>query len=170
MKSSEFIIENKNKGTYAGVHFSDETKDAVKEYIKENDIPNATPTDKLHCTLLYSRKYCPDYVAQGQLEPMMRGKPGAFQVWEGQPDDNGNKPNCLIMEFDCVKLSTRHKELMDEHDATYDFDEYKTHITFSYDIGEMDIKDLPEYSGPVDIVEEYGEDLDIEWAKNNAAE
>ena len=170
MKSNEFIIEAKLKGTYAGVHFGDDTKDAVDLYIKENGIPNATPTDKLHCTLLYSRKHCPNYEPLGQLEPMLRGKPGAFQVWEGQPDDDGNKPNCLIMEFDCVKLSARHKELMDEHDATYDFDEYKTHITFSYDIGEMDIKDLPEFTGPINIVEEYGEELDIDWAENNANE
>ena len=117
MKSNEFIIENKQKGTYAAVRFGEDTKKAIAEYIKENDMPN-----------------------------------------------------CLIMEFECVKLTARHKELMEEHDATYDFDEYKTHITFSYDIGEMDHKDLPAFTGPVDIVEEYGEDLDIDWAQNNAKE
>ena len=170
MKSSEFIFENKSKGTYAGVRFGDDTKDAVKEYIAENDIPNATPTDKLHCTLLYSRKYCPHYDPQGALEPVMRGKPGAFQIWEGQPDDDGHKPNCLIMEFDCATLVDRHNELMEEHQATFDYPEYKTHITFSYDIGEMDIKDLPAFSGPINIIEEYGEDLDLDWAENNGKE
>ena len=168
MKSSEFITEAKLKGTYAGVRFGDDTKDAVNEYITKNNIPNSTPTDKLHCTLLYSRKYCPDYEPQGKLDPVLVGSPGKFQVWEGQPDSNGHKPNCLIMEFDCAKLTARHNDLMEEHNATYDFDEYKTHITFSYDIGDMDIKELPSFTGPINIVEEYGEDLDIDWAQNNA--
>ena len=167
MKSWEFITEDSQKGTYAAVRFSDDTKTAIKEYIEEHDIPNATPNDKLHCTLLYSRKHCPDYEPQGKIEPMLRGKPGAFQVWEGQPDDDGNKPNCLVMEFDCAKLTARHKELMDEHKATFDYPEYKTHVTFSYDIGDMDVDDLPAYNGPIEIVEEYSEDLDLDWAQNN---
>ena len=168
MKSSEFIVESKAKGTYAAVHFSEDTKDAIVEYIKENDIPNATPTAELHTTLLYSRKYCPDYTPQGKIDFI--GKPGAFDVWEGQPDKDGHKPNCLVMEFECAKLNARHKELMDEHDATFDYPEYKTHITFSYDIGDMDIKDLPKFTDKIEIVKEYGEDLDLNWAENNAKE
>ena len=170
MKSSEFIIEDKQKGTYAAVSFSDDTKNAIKEYIDENDIPNGTPADKFHSTLLYSKRYCPNYEPQGKLEPMWEGAAGKFHVWEGQPDDDGHKPNCLVMEFNCAKLNARHKELMDEHNATFDFPEYKTHITFSYDIGEMDIKQLPEFNTPIEIVEEYGEDLDLDWAQNNAKE
>jgi len=170
MKSDEFIKKTHHKGTYAGVRFSDGTKKAVAEYIKENSIPNPTPTDKLHATLLYSRKRCPDYKAQGDLNPTMHGEPGAFQVWEGQPDDDGHKPNCLVMEFDCPELTARHNELMEEHKATYDFPDYKTHITFSYDIGEMEHKDLPAYEGPVELVHEYQEVLDIDWAQKNAKE
>jgi len=170
MKSNEFIKKTHHKGTYAGVHFSQETKDAVANYIKENDIPNPTPTDQLHTTLLYSRKRCPNYEPRGELNPTLRGRPGAWQVWEGQPDEDGHKPNCLIMEFDCPELTARHNELMEEHQATFDFPDYKTHITFSYDIAEMDIKDLPEFSGPIEMVEEYSEVLDIDWAQKNAKE
>lgn len=170
MMSNEFIKKTHHKGTYAGVHFSEETKKAVSEYIKENSIPNSTPTDKLHATLLYSRKRLPDYKAKGDLEPMLRGKPGSFQVWEGQPDSTGNVPNCLIMEFDCPELTARHNELMEEHQATYDFPDYKTHITFSYDIGEMSKDDLPPFNGPIELVHEYQETLDVDWAENNAKE
>ena len=170
MKSNEFIRKTHHKGTYAGIRFSDETKQAVKEYIEANSIPNPTPTDKLHATLLYSRKRCPDYEAQGDLSPTLRGKPGAFQVWEGQPDEEGHVPNCLVMEFDCAELTARHKELMKEHEATYDFPDYKTHITFSYDIGEMSKDDLPAFEGPVELVHEYQEELDVDWAANHAKE
>lgn len=168
MKSDEFIRKTHHKGTYAGVTFSEATKKAVAEYIKENNIPNPTPTDKLHSTLLYSRKRCPNYKAKGDLNPTLRGRPGAWQVWESQPDKDGNIANCLVMEFDCPELNARHEELMKEHDATFDYPEYKTHITFSYDIGEMDHKDLPKFTGPVELVHEYQEELDIDWAQKNA--
>lgn len=168
MKSNEFIRKTHHRGTYAGVRFSDATKEAITEYIKENDIPNGTAKDQLHCTLLYSRKYCPDYEPAGKLDQMIVGKPGQFQVWEGQPDEDGHKPNCLVLEFECAELVDRHNELMEEHGATFDYPEYKTHVTFSYDIGDMDDSELPEFTAPIEIVEEYGERLDLDWAKNNA--
>jgi 2'-5' RNA ligase len=58
---------------------------------------------------------------------------------------------------------------MKKHDATYDFPEYKPHITLSYDIGDLDEKNLPDigkYVDEIGIDEEYGEDLDLNWAKN----
>jgi hypothetical protein len=76
------------------------------------------------------------------------------------------------MKFKCEELNARHKELMDEHDATYDFPEYKTHVTLSYDIGDMDETKLPDVIktiGEMKIVKEYGEDLDLDWAKNNTS-
>jgi len=170
MRSIEFIMEDNQKGTYAGVHFSDDTKNSILKYVKENNIPNPTPIDKMHCTLLYSRKYCPNYKAAGDIKPFWNGTPGGFNVWEGQPDEDGHKPNCLILEFKCDELTNRHNSLMTEHDATYDFPEYKTHITLSYDIGEMDINNLPKYTSPIEITNEYGEDLDLDWAQNNAKE
>lgn len=167
MKSNEFIKKTHHKGTYAGVHFSEETKDAIMDYIAANNIPNSPERDKMHTTLLYSRKRCPNYVPQGELNPAMRGKPGAWQIWESQPDSDGNKSNCLVLEYDCPELTARHNELMEEHQATFDYPEYKTHVTFSYDVGDMTKEDLPPYKGPIDIVEEYGEELDLDWAKNN---
>jgi len=170
MKSNEFIRKTHHKGTYAGVHFSEETKNAIVEYIKNNNIPNATPVDKLHSTLLYSRRRCPNYKPQGELNPALHGTPGEWHVWEGQADDDGHCPQCLVLEFDCPELNERHDYLMDEHNATFDFPEYKTHITFSYDINDMDIDGLPDYEGPIEMVEEYGEVLDLDWAQNNAKE
>jgi hypothetical protein len=170
MKVLELLEQKQEstKGTYAAVKFDDKTVAALQKYIKDNDIPNGTPAEKMHCTVLYSRKHCPDYKPAGEIDPPWTGTPDKLEVWES----NGklrDKPTtrCLVMKFKCEELNARHKELMDEHDATYDFPEYKTHITLSYDIGDMDEDKLPNIKdaiGEIKVVNEYGEDLDMSWS------
>lgn len=170
MKLTDLLEDKKDgkKGTYAGVNFSDKTIDSITAYIKDNKIPNHTKFDKLHTTLLYSRKYLPDYEPAGKLDKPMNGKAEEFEVWDSQPDDDGHVAKCLVLRYHCPKLVKRHVSLMDEHKGTYDFDEYKPHITFSYDIGDMDIKDLPDFDGKIEVINEYGEDLNLDWAKDNS--
>lgn len=171
MKILEILQEQESKGTYAAVTFDDETVDKLQQFINDNDIPNGTPASKMHCTLLYSRKFCPDYKPMGKIEPPWTGKPNELEVWESrgkQKDEESTR--CLVLTFDCDKMHKRHEQLMDEHNATYDFPEYKTHITLSYDIGDMDEKKLPDVTKTVNkikIVEEYGNELDLDWASKN---
>ena len=169
MKLTEITEAKDPDGTYAGVHFSQATRDAIAKYIKDNGIPNSTNIDKMHTTLLYSRKYLPDYEPAGVFESPLVGKPAGFEKWPSQPDEDGKVSMCLVLRFDCPDLNARHKELMDKHDATYDFDEYKTHVTFSYDVGGMKVKDLPPFTDSLEITDEYKEDLDLSWAKNHTS-
>ena len=79
MKLIDLLEKEEQKGTYAGVRFSKETIDDIKKYIEENEIPNRIKFDKLHTTLLYSRKHCPNYEPAGELEEVMHGKPEKFE-------------------------------------------------------------------------------------------
>lgn len=164
MKMSE-LFEEKKQGTYAGVKFDTETNKALHKYMSDNDIPTSVRPDKLHSTLLYSRKHLPNYEPQGKIDPPWIGKPKKFDVWPSK--DSGT--DCLVLEYDCPELVKRHKELMKEHDATYDFPDFKPHVTLSYDIGDLDVSALPDIKKAIPelkIVEEYKEDLDLNWAKN----
>lgn len=158
--------ENK-KGTYAGVKFDSDTNRALHQYIKENNIPNSVRPDRFHTTVLYSRKHLPNYKPAGKIQPPMTGNPTGLTVWETN-GENSPKTKCLIFLYDSPELVKRHKSLMKEHEATYDYPEFKPHVTLSYDIGDMDINKLPSLDtvGPLNIVEEYGEDLDLDWANN----
>lgn len=163
MNLTEILTEQKKEGTYSGVHFDNATKKAIRLFTKENDIPNVVPRDKLHTTVLYSRKHLPDYKPLGKLDTPLIGKFKQFDLWKSQ---DGNQ--CLVMLFDCTDLVDRHKFLMKEHDATYDYDEYKPHVTLSYDVGEnFNLKSLPSYEGPINITEEYMEPLVLDWAKKD---
>jgi hypothetical protein len=54
------------------------------------------------------------------------------------------------------------------HKAEYDFDEYKCHITLSYDIGDFDYKKLnpKDFVKSIEVVKEYQEDLNLDWLSN----
>lgn len=168
MKLTDLLEDKKEKdpdGTYAGVELSKSTKDAIVKYCKDNKIPNCTEPSKLHTTVLYSRKYLPDYKPAGKYDEPMIGTPTEFDVWGSKPTtENPNPKRCLVLQYKCKELSDRHEYLMDKHEATYDYDEYKPHVTFSYDIGDMVIDKLPKFKHDIEIVKEYSEDLNLDWA------
>ncbi len=167
MRLLDLCEDISGKGTYAGVRFHEDTKNAIVEFMKEHKIPNMLPHHKLHTTLLYSRKYLPKYAPLGTLSEPLIGTPTNFDVWKSSSEPYSN---CLVMQYDCPQLIDRHRHLMDTHKATFDFDQYHPHITFSYSIGDMDIKpimELIENIGKIMIVEEYMEDLDLDWGKKS---
>ena len=157
----------KNKGTYAGVRFTEKTLTDIKDYMDTNEIPNPLPNSKMHSTLLYSRKYLPDYKPAGKYKEPLKGESVKFEKWPSQPDGEGKVSMCLVLLYDCPDLNARHEELMKEHDAEYDFDDYKTHITFSYDVGGFRCKKLPDVDFDIEVMNEYMEDLNLDWAKGS---
>lgn len=162
--------ENLPSGTYAAVHFDEQTITKLQQFIKDNNIPNGVAPNKMHCTLLYSTKYLPNYKPLGDINPPLVGTPTKLERWAGQPDGDEKVSMCLVLKFDCPGLNVRHNTLMESHDATFGFDEYITHITLSYDVGDIQVKDLTDINQIVDkisITYEYGDDLDLNWAKSS---
>ena len=159
MKSTEFTD---TKGTYAAVQFDQDTKNNLQEFVVNNNIPDPLNTDDIHSTLLYSRNYLPNYEPLENLD--YKATPDKFEVWESPP--NAFKDDityCLVLLLNCTELEERFDTLMDEHPATYDYDEYKPHISLAYNVGEdFDIKDLNiNEINDLHIVNEYSEDLDL---------
>lgn len=157
---------NPKKGTYAAVRLSEASTDALQKWAKACNIPNILPAKKMHVTLLYSRRHCPNYVPAGKIDPPWIGKVKAKDVFMTRPTDGSEPSRCLVLKLDCLELFNRHLTLMNEHNATYDFPLYMPHVSISYNMGDVDVLTLPKYDGPIEIVEEYGEDLDLNWAVN----
>jgi hypothetical protein len=167
----EIAMPVSKTGTYAAVRFSQKTIDKIKHFCKENGVKNVLRSSKLHTTLLYSRKHLPDYTGQGKIDPAWIGTPTELDVWNTRSEDK-DKPStrCLVLKYKCKELEDRHTFLMDEHGATYDFPDYQPHISLSYDIGDADIEDLRgalKDFGDIEIVLEYSDDLDLDWANKN---
>lgn len=163
MKLGE-LMEAQKPGTYAGVDVDEDTEEAITAFMEANDIPNPIPPKKLHTTLLYSRKHLPEYKAQGKIDPPYIGVPTELEIWKTQD----KQANCLVLKYDCPELVERHKFLMKEHGATFDYEQYTPHLTLSYNIGELtldDIGDPKEHIEQIVISKEYSENLDLNWAK-----
>jgi hypothetical protein len=163
---SEALKESPTRGTYVAVNFSKDTAKRIKAFIKKYNIPNPLATNKLHTTIIYSRKYLPEFKTQGKLDEPWVGKPSKLEIFKSR---EGN--NCLVVLFTCKEAVARHKEIMKDHEATYGFPEFKTHFTLSYDSGDFDpdsIKNLKDELGDIEIVEEYTEDLNLDWAKKSS--
>lgn len=157
----------KVKGTYAGVRFCDDTKQSLIDYMHEANIPNMLDKEKLHTTLLYSRVHCPNYEPADPAN--FTGEPTGFEVWDTNPPEgsDGDVSRCLVLKYNCPELVQRHSDLRAKHGATHDYPEYTPHITLSYDIGDMDedqFPDIRKHLSTINIVKEYSEDLDLDWA------
>lgn len=154
--------QKKPDGTYVGVKFSRETQNAIKKFVKTLSIPNMVGREKMHTTVIYSRKYFTyEDPMVGKIDPPWKGKAKEFHVWQTR---DVNKSNALVIAYTCPKLKAEHERIMKEYDATYDFPEYIPHITLSYDIGDFDTSKIDLSTFPeIEIVEEYVTDLVLDW-------
>ena len=149
-------------GTYVGVRLTQESKSKVRKIAKEINVPNIVPSKKMHITLIYSRKYLPEFSSHGKLDKPIVAEVDKLHVFQKE-----GGPRVLTIKLKSPELERRHKEIMDGHGATYDFDEYIPHLTLSYNCGNYDEEahDIRALLGDsLEIDEEYDQELDLNWA------
>lgn len=156
------LMEAPEDGTFAGVHFSDASVQALQAFAEANNIPNPTPSDEYHATLLFSSTPIKDYKPWGSYKQALTAIPKYATIF-GDGDEKA-----LVIVLDAPGLVKRHKYLMSKHpEATWDHDEFIPHVTLSYDAGETDPNSLDVANiGPLDIVDEYGDDIEPDWEQN----
>ena len=163
MQVKDVLVEAKKEGLYAAVKFSDDTLERIQKFAKVANIPNLLQATDFHSTLAYSRKPVNDYSPVDGLDEI--GTPTSFEIWESPPNAfKKEKTYCLVLKYDSDYMHKRFNEIM-AMGATYDYDSYKPHMTFSYDVGsEFDIKKLPNIKqlGLLNITKEYKEVLDLD--------
>ncbi len=160
MKLNDLLEEKQEKGTYAGLRFSDVDNDVIVELTKKLQLPNPIQKDDIHMTLLYSRKHLSDYTPAGEIDE--KAYPEKLHIFE-----TFDKKRALVLMLNCPYAIKRHEFLMKEHSATYNYPKYLPHITLSYDIGDMDLEKIKEQFNiiPIEfhINNEYSEELKLEW-------
>lgn len=150
----------KKPGTFAGMKLSKESEDKILQFCEDNEVPNPVPREELHSTLLFSRKHLPNYQPKGDLPSSYISLENGYDIWDTSSGSDTDDRKCLVLKIKCDDLSNRHKELMDEHEGTWDYPTYDPHITMSYDIGAADLSNLDTSTlGELEFVNEYGEDL-----------
>lgn len=108
----------------------------IFEIARQAGVPNLHQRDKYHCTLIYSREPCKTpKPRKNLLVPVSPEKWHVFKTRDGK--------NCLVLKLSSSAMNLRHKQLMKDLEASYDFPDYLPHITVSYDIGDFDYSQLP---------------------------
>lgn len=156
------LFEAPEDGTFAGVHFDDHSVNALQQFVDDNQIPNQTPPDKYHATLLFSKVPIKGYEPHGAYKQALTATPKDVTIF-GEGDEKA-----LVIVLNAPELVKRHKYLMNKHpEATWDYDEYIPHVTLSYNAGDFNIGTLNVADiGPLSIIEEYGADIEPDWEKN----
>ena len=125
-------------GTYASVKVLDHSAERIREFVKKHRLPRSfEDRQPLHATLIWSRRECPDMVPDIDRN--------YFATVEGYTVFFSEGKQRLVMLLKSPQLVERHKQLMREHNATYDYPEYHPHVTIAYDIGTFPWWSLPKF-------------------------
>lgn len=145
--------EIQKSGLYVAVGFSRQTQNAIANFAKKHKVPNRFSRTKFHSTIIYSKKPCKEYIPVENINYK-----ASFGGWDVFPSLNKQK-NALVMLLKSEDLVKRYSQLMKELDASSEYDEFKPHITLSYDIGNYDVKQLPKFEYNIEIIKEYSEPI-----------
>lgn len=138
-------------GTYMAVNFSEATCNQIAQYMKTAKVPNPIDIPSLHCTIVHSSVEVPiepNYDCSNEsVSPM------GLELW---PVKNGL--NVLVLRLNSPYLHRRFNESL-SLGAIYDYDEYKPHVTLSYDAGDYDLDAAPPLLIDLQFDCEYVEEL-----------
>jgi len=149
-----FLTES---GTFIGLRPDEESKKIITEFIGRYDLKDPVKSDKLHCTLAYSKT---------EIEPKLKDGPYQATVSSVERLGPDEDEKALVLMLDSSDLHDRFDWIHDNTDAHYAYGEYKPHVTVEYDtkISDEELEkmncDLAD-SDPTSIVlvNEYAEEL-----------
>lgn len=144
-----------DSGVYMCAKFDQASCAALAKVQKLLGVENPVSAEKLHTTIVYSRKTVDLFPASGISEP---AKLVDVEKW----DTKYGSTIVGVLESDY--LHSRFDDAMDAG-ATYDYDDYKPHVTLAYDSSINDISGVKRLlTLPVDltIIQEDVEPLDLD--------
>lgn len=165
MLISDLLVEKTTNGAYVACKFTEDSCKKLHDFAKDMGISDVVPDDKMHVTVIYSKKPAPpEFKAEGKFDEPVKVQPKHLSVFDGR---DGSK--VLVVELNAPSLVERHDYLMDEYSFSYDFPEYKPHVTLCYDMGkgfqldkDRDLSALQD----LEISEEYYKLLETNWNKD----
>jgi len=135
--SADYLFESQYPGgTYSSLIPSVESREELYAFLAGLDIPNLEDPDEYHCTLIYSKKECPDVVKEDFALPS-RAIATEYKIL-------GTDTKVLVLEIYCPNAVRLHELFMRKYGATHDYDEYIPHITIAKDFKGKMPTEIPE--------------------------
>lgn len=149
-----------NKGLYVACKFDRQSIVNIKALCKLLDIEQLD-SDSIHSTICYSRKPCNKPFDDAVLCKSDCGTADIVGLEIFSSRDGGN---VLVALLDSQFLRDQHNRLMKDYELSYDFEQYRPHVTLTYDYPSDVIPELPSgVDTRLRIATLYAEDLNEEW-------
>jgi hypothetical protein len=116
------------------------------------------PADDIHVTTAFSKTPVA-WLAAPTGEPSTSVKPTS----DGRAIERLGDKGAVALRFESAALSKRWREFK-AAGASWDYPQYKPHVTITYDAGELDIDAIEPYAGPLEFGPEIFAEIDPDWA------
>lgn len=140
-----------NVGVYLAAYFDLVSSTELGEWCSKNNIPNQCCDSSFHVTIVYSRNPI-DIEPCHTVDIPIYPENYHLECW----DTKSGKTLVLVLSSKYLSLRFDHAMSLG---ASYDYDEYKPHVTLSYDIGDFDWTTLKKPQVFLNIAGEYMEPL-----------
>lgn len=131
---------------------------AILEWARDAGFKSTLPEDDLHVTVAYSK----DPVDWSRFSPIdddlanESGAPGRAVERLGQDGE------AVVLRFDSPSLAARWQEFRDGG-ASWDYPEYRPHLTISYDADDVDVARVAPYAGEIQLGPEVFAEVKPGW-------
>jgi hypothetical protein len=132
-KITQLLEESKSfkKGIYVEAIPDPTVLEKIWKYFKQIGIP-VMPINKAHVTVIYSKRGPQkDFKIKDRN---LVAKPKAIRIFGRGTKDS---PYALVIELDSPDLQKLNKEYTKEYNLHSDFNDYRPHLTITYDIGRV---------------------------------
>jgi hypothetical protein len=147
-------------GTYIAVRVLEDSEKKIWDFLACHKINVKYPAQerRRHVTLVSSRD---DFSALYKPNPYVVyiAFPKEFSFFPTQDGKNG-----LVLTLDCAELTAKHYRILEEFNATDIYGDYKLHLTFTYDALDLKLENIPKFTAPIILSDEYCEPYRDNWA------
>ena len=132
----------------------------IHEWAALQGFKSALPTDDLHVTIALSRE---------PFDWNKLAKQGGILRIEGGTRSIDKLGDAIVLRFESPKLKQRWQQIRDDG-ASWDYPNYKPHVTISYKSAPSDLDGIEPYAGPLVFDAERFAEVDDSDPDNDIAE
>lgn len=126
LRTRSIIREETSPGTYCALYPDARSRDLLAVFASQFEGGTIQPSEKLHCTVLYSRK--PVDIQDSDFELPYEGIGDEVSCF---PQQDGKK--CVVLKISSLRIPVLHHTLRRVYGATHDYPTYEPHVTLVYD-------------------------------------
>lgn len=130
----------------------------IRAHYQAQGVPGILPASDMHVTVIFSRKPV-DWMEIGAAWS------DKIEVTAGGPrlhERFGAEGDALVLQFQNWELHHRN-EMAREKGASWDWPDYRPHITISYRAANVDMDKLEPWTGPIILGPEMWDQVDENW-------